>query len=105
MAKSRLSIVMTDTEEYLKKMGEQIKLARLRRNLSVLVICERADISRSTLWQIEKGNPSVAIGSYANVLHAIGGLDKDLLLVAKDDELGRAYQDLNLITKKRINKK
>lgn len=105
MAKSRLSIVMTDTEEILKKMGEQIKLARLRRNLSVSVICERADISRSTLWQIEKGNPSVALGHYANALHAIGGLDKDFLLVAKDDELGRTYQDLNLITRKRINKK
>ena len=31
-------------------MGEQIKLARLRRDLSTKLVCERAGISRSTLW-------------------------------------------------------
>ena len=86
----------------LKIMGEQIKLARLRRELSVSLVCERANISRMTLWQIEKGSPTVSIGSYAAVLHALGGMDKDLSLVAKDDETGRLFQDLKLKTKKRI---
>lgn len=86
----------------LKIMGEQIKLARLRRELSMSLVCERANISRMTLWQIEKGSPTVSIGSYAAVLHALGGMDKDLALVAKDDETGRIFQDLKLKTKKRI---
>jgi len=38
----------------LEELGEDIKLARLRRKLSVEQVAERAGISRSTLWQIEK---------------------------------------------------
>ena len=37
---------------------------------------------------------SVSIGIYAAVLHAINGMDRDLLLIAKDDELGRKLQDI-----------
>ena len=55
-------------------------------------------MSRATVWNVEKGNPSVAIGIYAAVLHALNNMDKDLLLVAKDDELGRKLQDLELTT-------
>ena len=82
-------------------MGEQIKLARLRRSLSAELVSECAGISRASLRKVEKGDPSVAMGIYAAVLHALNNLDKDLLLVAKDDELGRQIQDLNLIIRKR----
>ena len=82
-------------------VGEQIKLARLRRSLSAELVAERAGISRASLWKVEKGDPSVAMGIYAAVLHALNNLDKDLLLVAKDDEMGRQLQDLKLITRKR----
>ncbi len=92
---------MPETQKRLTQMGEQIKLARLRRNLSVELVSERAGISRTTLWNIEKGASSVAIGAYAAVLHALNDMDKDLLLVAKDDELGRKLQDLKLPTYKR----
>ncbi len=93
--------LLPSTMEILSTMGEQIKLARLRRNLSVELVAERANISRATLWSIEKGNPSVAMGNYAAVLHAINNMDSDLLLIAKDDELGRKLQDLKLTAKKR----
>lgn len=96
--------VLPSTERILNTMGEQIKLARLRRQLSVELIAERAGISRATLWSVEKGSPSVAIGIYAAVLHALNNLDKDLLLVAKDDEFGRKMQDLNMQVKKRAPK-
>ena len=93
--------VLPATLDILIKMGEQIKLARLRRNLSVDLTAERAGISRATLWKVEKGDPSVAIGIYASVLHALNDMDKDLLLVAQNDPLGRTLQDLNLPIRKR----
>ena len=92
---------MPDTEEILRIMGEQIKLARLRRNLSVELVAERAGISRTSVWKVESGNPAVAMGIYAAVLHALNRMDQDLLLVAKDDEMGRALQDLELVARKR----
>lgn len=96
--------VLPSTEKILETMGEQIKLARLRRQLSVELVSERAGISRATLWNVEKGSPSVAIGIYAAVLHALNNMDKDLLLVAKDDEFGKNMQDMNMQVKKRAPK-
>lgn len=101
----RTTVIMPQTEKILAQMGEQIKLARLRRKLSAELVAERAGVSRATLWSIEKGSPSVAIGMYAAVLHALNGMDKDLALVAKDDEFGRKLQDLELVTRKRAPKK
>ncbi len=89
--------ILHGTEEVLRTMGEQIKLARLRRELSATLVAERAGISRASLWKVENGSPSVAIGIYAAVLHALNNMDQDLLLVAKDDELGRTLQDQKLI--------
>ena len=97
--------VSPKTAEILEQMGEQIKLARLRRRLSTKLVAERAGISRATLWNVEKGSPSVAIGIYAAVLHALGNMDSDFSLVAKDDEFGRTLQDLELPVRRRAPKK
>ena len=72
----------------LEEVGENIKLARLRRNLTMEQVAERAGIARSTLWQVEKGQPSVSFGVYAQVLFVLG-LEKDILKLAGDDILGR----------------
>ena len=104
MAKRTVTI-MPKTQEILNTMGEQIKMARLRRRLSVELVSERASISRATLWAVEKGTPTVSIGIYAAVLHALNNMDTDFLLVAKDDALGRKLQDLALPLRKRAPKK
>lgn len=88
-------IILPKTESILAQVGEQIRLARLRRKISASLVAERAGVSRSTVWKIEKGDSSVAMGAYAKVLGAIG-LQEDLLLIAKDDELGRILQDAEL---------
>lgn len=97
--------ILPGTEKILRTMGEQIKLARLRRNLTAELVAERAGISRSSVWKVETGNPAVAMGIYAAVLHALGGMDEDMLLVAKDDEMGRKMQDLGLLAGKRASGK
>ena len=63
------------------------------------------EIRRSTLWKVESGNPAVAMGIYAAVLHALNNMDKDLLLVAKDDVMGKKMQDLELLTRKHASGK
>lgn len=97
--------ILPETERILSILGEQIKLARLRRNLTAELVAERAGISRSSLWKVESGSPAVAMGIYAAVLHALNSMDKDLLLVARDDELGRQLQDLDLLTRKRASRR
>ena len=85
-------------------VGEQIKLARLRRNLSMAQVAERATCSEVTLCKVEKGLPTVSIGIYLRVLFALQ-LDDDILLLAKDDKLGRSLQDLGLKHRQRATKK
>lgn len=77
-------------------MGENIKLARKRRKLTTIQVAERAGISRSTLYLIEKGSPKVSIGNIFNLLKVIG-LQEDILKIGKDDEFGRKLQDLDLL--------
>ena len=85
-------------QKMLEQVGENIKLARKRRSLTTIQVAERAGIDRSTLYQIEKGNPGVAMGSYFNVLRVLG-LQNDILKLAADDEFGRRLQDLKLMGK------
>ncbi len=80
----------------LERMGENIKLARKRRKLTTVQVAERADIVRSTLYLIEKGDPSVGIGAYFNVMRVLG-LQEDFLKLGADDEFGRKLQDLDLL--------
>ncbi len=102
--KSTNNSLLPQLERILEEMGENIKLARLRRKLSAAQVAERAGISRSTLWQIEKGLSSVSMGAYLMVLFVLG-LEKDLLKLAGDDQLGRKLQDAELIGKKRAPKR
>lgn len=101
---NKTPILLPRLTAILSELGENIRLARLRRKLSTEQIAERAGISRSTLSHIEKGYEGVSIGHYLNVLHVLG-LEKDLLLVAKDDLLGRKLQDAGLLVKQRAPKR
>jgi len=89
------TVILPKLRRLLEGLGENIKYARLRRKYSAEQVAERANISRNTLWQIEKGSSSVSMGSYAQVLFVLG-LEKDLELLGKDDLLGRKLQDAEL---------
>lgn len=91
-------------EQKMQIVGEQIKLARLRRNLSIAQVAERATCSPLTVSRIEKGVSTVAIGIYLRVLYALQ-LEDDILSLAKDDALGKMLQDLNLKPRERASKK
>ena len=95
---SKKQILLPKFQKLLEQMEENIKLARKRRNLTTIVVSERAGIDRSTLYHIEKGDPSLSLGAYFNVLRVLG-LRDDFLKFATDDEFGRKLQDLKLIGK------
>jgi len=97
------AVLFPQTQRKLTQAGEQIKLARLRRHLTAEEVAARADISRGTVAAVEGGSPSVSMGMYLAILHVLG-LEADILLLAKDDELGRTYQDLELKIPRRIRK-
>lgn len=82
------------------ELGENIRLARLRRKLPTTMVAERAGIARNTLRAIEQGDSSVTFSAYAKVLFTLG-LENDLKLIARDDELGRKLQDAGLPTRAR----
>lgn len=101
---NKTPILLPRIQGILEEFGENIRLARLRRKLSTIQVAERAGMGRTTLVKIEQGHPGVGIGQYLNVLKVLG-LEKDFLLVAKDDELGRKLQDANLETGRRAPKR
>jgi len=85
-------------------VGEQIKLARLRRDLSIAQVAERATVSDLSVFRVEKGLPTVSVGIYLRVLYALQ-LEDDILLLAKNDKMGQVLQDLTLKKRKRASKK
>ena len=95
------AVLLPKVLKNIEEMGNNIKLARLRRNIPMSLICERTGISKPTLIKIERGSPDVSIGLYAAVLNALGNRDNELSKVLREDELGRTIQDLNLVTPKR----
>lgn len=103
MSKRSLTIYPSSAQE-LEALGQRLKDARLRRRFSMETVCARADISRPTLYKVEKGDPSVAIGCYLQVLRVLG-LVGDLGFIAKEDALGRRLQDEALPYRKRAPKK
>jgi len=93
----RTTLALPSVARLLRELGENIRLARRRRKLSAQLLAERAGMSRPTLRAIERGDEGVTLGAVANVLHSLG-MEKDLALVARDDEFGRRLQDAALIT-------
>ena len=98
--KSRKGTLMPKEKKILELLGENIKLARLRRKLTTQQVSERANIGRTTLWHVEKGSDHISIGIFLQVLSVLGLAD-DLKTIAEDDTLGRKLQDASLIPKKR----
>ncbi|MBK9337350.1 MAG: helix-turn-helix transcriptional regulator [Lewinellaceae bacterium] len=97
--KSKKQVLFPKHQKILEQVGENIKLARKRRGLTTLQVAERANVHSTTLYQLEKGNPGVSIGTMFNVLRVLG-LQDDFLQLAADDDLGKKLQDLKLLSGK-----
>jgi transcriptional regulator with XRE-family HTH domain len=47
----------------LRKLGRDLALARRKRGISTADMASRLFISRDTLWRLERGDPTVSIGT------------------------------------------
>lgn len=88
--------IFPQEKQNLTDLGERLKLARLRRKLSSMVVAQRAGISRTSVYKVEKGDAGATLGTYLRVL-AVLGLDGDIKQLALDDKVGRKLQDLELM--------
>jgi len=89
----------------LKKLGADIKKARLRRRLKISVIADRAGVGRETVAKIQKGDSGVGIGNYAAVIFAVGlGVDWMNLADIENDNIGRILDEERIPLRARDNK-
>ncbi|ENM3828831.1 helix-turn-helix domain-containing protein [Vibrio cholerae] len=95
----RTAVVFPKHKKVLNILGENLTLAMKRRGITQEMLHERTGLSKPTLRKILKGDPSVSLGHYVNVLACLGLLE-DLAKVAFNDELGRKLQDIQLLKKK-----
>lgn len=100
----RSSTPLPRVSRLLVELGQNIRLARTRRQLSAELMAERAGMSRPTLRAIERGDGGVTLGAVANVLNSLGLAD-DLAIVAREDELGRQLEDAQLQTTQRVRRR
>lgn len=91
-------VYLPKIEKIFPIVGENIKLARLRRKITSSMLAERVGITRMTLASVERGDPNTSLGIYARVLHSLG-LEKDMENLASDDVFGRKLQDIALLNK------
>lgn len=69
---SKSPSISINQEKVLRVLGQQIREHRKRMKISAIVTAEAAGLSRVTLYRIEQGEPSVAIGAYISVISALG---------------------------------
>ncbi len=84
-----------ETQRRAEALGERLRLARLRRRISLTDLAARVDATRATLARLERGDLSASLGLLARVLGVVG-LAADLDQLARDDELGQRLQDIRL---------
>ena len=90
----------------MRKIGQDIRDARLRRRIPTEILAERASISRMTLYNVENGDPGVSMGTYATILFSLGMIDRlNNLADAGEDTLGRQLEEERLPKRIRLSQK
>ncbi len=93
-------------QRVLRKLGRDIRDARLRRRIPTTIMAERASVCRTNLNKVEKGDPGVSLGIYATLLFVLGLVDRiGDLADARNDTVGRELEEENLPQRIRGSKK
>ena len=81
----------------LRKLGRDFALARRKRGISTADMAQRLFVSRDTLWRLERGDPTVAMGTLATAAFVLQLHDRLANLAAPAaDELGLSLDEQRL---------
>lgn len=84
-------------QKAVRKLGQDIRDARLRRRIPTEILAQRASISRMTLYNVEQGDVNVSMSTYATILFVLGMIDRlSNLADAGEDTLGRQLEEERL---------
>jgi transcriptional regulator with XRE-family HTH domain len=75
-SKGRFATLPHSVETGIRKLGQNLRAARLRRNLSIEDVAARIGVSRFVVADAEKGKPSTGIAVYAALLWTYRLLDQ-----------------------------
>lgn len=81
--------------ERMRRLGARLRSARRNRRMTETELAARTLTTRPTIRKLEMGDPSVSMAVLVETLQVLG-LDADLDLIAKDDDLGRRLADARL---------
>lgn len=70
----KLFVLAPALADQLAGLGVRLREIRKSQGLSMQEVCDRAQITRPTLHRIERGEPAVTIGNYAQVLAVLGAV-------------------------------
>lgn len=88
----------------LRSLGTNLKVARLKRRISVKGFAERIGVSERTVARLEKGDGGVSIGTLAMAAMVLGELDRiSNFLDAGSDDIGLLMEQEKL--PKRIDRR
>ena len=105
MRSKSIKALPISVKRLLSQLGDDIRLARIRRRLPTAIVADRAFISRSTLGKVERGDPTVAMGIYATVLFVLGLAERLKDLVAlPNDPTGMMLEEESLPKRVRLRK-
>jgi transcriptional regulator with XRE-family HTH domain len=97
MKKKAETILPIPVKRALHKLGADIRMARLRRRIPMVLMAERVSVSRTTLSKVENGDPSVSMGVYTTVLFVLGLTERlSVLCDAKYDSIGMSLEEERL---------
>ncbi len=101
----KTSAIPIPVNKALKKLGADLKEARIKRRLTMALVEERAGITHITLTKVEKGDAGVSMGIYAKVMFVLGLIDNIYNLAEPDnDTVGKVYDKENLPKRVRYKK-
>lgn len=104
---SKLGIVTQvsdDTRETLRKIGENIRVARIERNETQERFATRLGVSLPTVRKIETGDPGVSVGSWMEAIRLIGRLGEIEKALDKEESLFSQYERQAVSKRKRASR-